>query len=231
MIEWIIALTSALWLGILTSISPCPLATNIAAVSFIGKQVQKPRRILYTGLLYTAGRMLTYIVLGVALVYSLLSAPMVSHHLQKYMNMFLGPLLMLVGMLLLNLIAIPIVSKGWLEGLQQKATAMGMSGAFLLGVLFALSFCPTSAALFFGSLIPLALKYESAWSMPAVYGFATGIPVVAFSIVLGMGGHKIGKAYNSVVAFEKWARYITGVIFILVGIYYTLISVWGISLT
>jgi len=102
--EWILALTSAFWLGILTSISPCPLATNIAAISFVGRRVDSPRKVLISGLLYTAGRMFTYMVLGMVLVASLLSAPSLSHTLQKYMNLALGPLLIVVGMVLLELI-------------------------------------------------------------------------------------------------------------------------------
>jgi len=152
---------SALWLGILTSISPCPLATNIAAISFIGRRIGRTRVVFFTGLLYTLGRMLTYVVLGTLLVTSVLSIPQVSHLLQKYMNKFLGPILILVGMILLELIRFNIPGSGLSEKMQKRVELLGIWGAGLLGIVFALSFCPISAALFFGSLIPLSVKCGS----------------------------------------------------------------------
>ena len=229
MIELLIPLASAFWLGILTAISPCPMATNIAAISFVGRRVGKPSSVLIAGLLYTGGRMLTYLVLGLLLVTSMLSAPWVSHILQKYMNMFLGPLMILVGMILLELFSLKIGGSGVSESLQKKVEAHGVWGAGLLGIVFALSFCPISAALFFGSLLPLALKQQSGILLPAVYGIATGLPVLLFAILLALGANKLGRVYNRVVTFEKWARKITGVLFIIIGVYYCLTSIFGIS--
>lgn len=230
MIEWLIPLASAFWLGILTSISPCPLATNIAAVSYVGRRVDKPSSVLSAGLLYTAGRTLTYLILGVVLVSSMLSTPMLSHVLQKYMNMFLGPVLILVGMILLELIKINFGGRGLNSSLQNKVESCGVWGAGLLGILFALSFCPTSAALFFGSLLPLALNQQSSLLLPALYGIATGLPVLLFSVLLATGANKVAQSYDKIVTFEKWARRITGIIFILVGIYYCLTQLFAISL-
>jgi len=226
---WILG--TALWLGILTSISPCPLATNIAAISFVGRRVGSPWKVFLTGLLYTLGRMLTYLGLGVALVSSLLSAPYVSHLLQKYMNQLLGPLLILVGMVLLELLALNLSAGGIGEKLQKRVESMGMAGALLLGVVFALTFCPVSAALFFGSLIPVAVKVESGVVLPAVFGAATGLPVLVFAVLIALGAKSLGKAFNRVSGFEKWARRITGTVFILVGIYYSLTQVFGVSLS
>lgn len=230
MTDWTIAVASAFWLGVLTSISPCPLATNIAAISFVGRAVDKPGSVLAAGMLYTFGRVLVYTVLGVVLVSSLLSAPTVSHLLQKYMNQLLGPVLILVGMLMLQLISFNAGGSGVSEAMQGKVKAMGVWGAFLLGLIFALSFCPLSAALFFASLLPLAIKQESAVIMPAVYGVATGLPVIFFAVLLATGANKLGKAYNKIVVFEKAARYITGVLFVAVGIYYSLVYIFGVSL-
>lgn len=227
--EWIIAVTSAFWFGILTSISPCPLATNIAAISFVGRQVDSPRKVLISGLLYTGGRMLTYVVLGTVLVASLLSAPSLSYSLQKYMNLALGPLLIVVGMVLLELITFNIGGIGISQAIQDRAKKMNVWGAGLLGILFALSFCPTSAALFFGSVLPLAVKWESGLVMPGVYGIATGLPVLLFAVLLAVGTQKISQTYNRVMAFERWARTITGVLFISVGIYYCLTYIYGMS--
>ncbi len=166
MAEIIIASASAFWLGVLTSISPCPLATNIAAISFVAQNVKDPRRVVVSGCLYTLGRSTVYVVLAVILVTSLLSTPHVSHALQKYMNKILGPILIIVGMILLNLIPIrwPGMSPG--EEFQKRAGKMGMWGAGLLGVGFALSFCPISGALYFGSLLPLSLQHNSKILLP-----------------------------------------------------------------
>ena len=228
MTELLLGIASAFWLGILTSISPCPLATNIAAISFVGRRVESPSKVFLAGLLYTAGRTLTYLVLGVFLVFSLLSAPYVSHLLQKYMNKALGPLLILVGMVLLELISVSFSGSAVSEKMQKRVEVLGMWGALLLGVLFALSFCPVSAALFFGSLIPLALRCESAVILPSAYGIATGLPVLVFAVLIATGAKCVGQAYNKIVPVEKWARRITGAIFILVGIYYCLAHIFGV---
>ncbi|MDD3183666.1 MAG: aromatic aminobenezylarsenical efflux permease ArsG family transporter [Alphaproteobacteria bacterium] len=227
--EYALAIASAFWLGVLTSISPCPLATNVAAMSFVGRRVGSPRRVFLAGSLYTAGRALTYGFLGVILVSSLLSAPTLSNLLQKYMNLALGPLLILVGMILLEMITFSLGNGGIGDGLRKRLEKMGFWGAGLMGIVFALSFCPTSAALFFGSLLPLALKQESGLALPTIYGIATGLPVLLFAVLIAMGAKKVGKAYDSIVHFEYWARKITGGIFIAVGIYYCLTLVFGVS--
>lgn len=228
MAELAIGLATAFWLGFLTSISPCPLATNIAAISYIGQKMSSPKKVLSAGLLYTAGRAATYLVLGVLLTASLLSAPGLSHVLQKYMNQALGPILILVGMILLDLITIPVGSGGFGERLRKKAETFGLAGALLLGVLFALSFCPISAVLFFGSLIPLAVKQQSGVLYPAVYGIATGLPVMVFAFLIALGAGKVAQVYDRMRSFEFWARRITGILFIGVGIYFCLVYIFGV---
>ncbi|MEJ2725751.1 MAG: aromatic aminobenezylarsenical efflux permease ArsG family transporter [Deltaproteobacteria bacterium] len=228
MAELMLPLVSAFWLGVLTSISPCPLATNIVAISFVSRGVESPQKVLFSGLLYTAGRAATYVLLGMLLVASLLSAPFISHVLQKYMNAALGPLLILVGMVLLELISFNI-GGGLNTTVQKRVEAMGLWGAVFLGVLFALSFCPTSAALFFGSLLPLAVNRQSGILLPAVYGVATGLPVLIFAVLLGFGANRLAQAYDRMVAFERWARRITGITFIFVGFYYSLTRIFGLS--
>jgi cytochrome c biogenesis protein CcdA len=225
-----LALASAFWLGLLTSISPCPLATNIAAMSFVGKHVGSPRRVFLAGSLYTAGRALAYALLSVVLVQSLLSAPSLSNALQKYMNLALGPLLILVGMVLLEMISFNIGSSNLTQRLSKKLDDTGTFGAALLGIVLALSFCPTSAALFFGSLIPLALKQESAFAIPVIYGIGTGLPVLVFAVLLALGANKVALAYNKILAFERWARAATGFVFIGVGITYCLTLVFNVTL-
>lgn len=220
--EFFVGAGTAVWLGILTSISPCPLATNIAAISYIGKRIDSPRSVLSSGLLYTLGRALVYVLLGVMLVQSLLSAPQVSHWLQKYMMKILGPLLVLVGMVLLGLIRGGMTSSGVPDAARERADRMGIWGAGFLGVVFALAFCPVSAALFFGSLVPLAVRSGSGILQPALYGVGTALPVVAFSILLASGAGYLGSVFGHVTRFELWARRITGIIFIGIGIYFAL---------
>ncbi|MFC1587633.1 aromatic aminobenezylarsenical efflux permease ArsG family transporter [Planctomycetota bacterium] len=228
MLEFTVGLASALWLGILTSISPCPMATNIAAISYISRNVQSSKRVLLTGLLYTLGRTLTYSVLGVLLVSSLLNAPYVSLILQKYMNKIMGPVLILVGMFLVELISFNMGGGGISEKMQKRVERMGLFGAVLLGVVFALSFCPVSAALFFGSLISVAVKINSSILAPSIYGIGTALPVLVFSVIIVMGAQSLGKAFNIISKVEWWARRITGVIFILAGIYFCLVYIFKI---
>jgi cytochrome c-type biogenesis protein len=227
--EFFLAAVSAVWLGILTSISPCPLATNVAAISYVSRRVDKPGKVLLHGMLYVAGRTMTYGVLGVLLVSSLLSAPALSHMLQKYMHLALGPILIVVGMVLLELISFPLPSFGSGRSMQARIDALGAWGALLLGILFALSFCPVSAALFFGSLLPLAVQHESGVVLPVLYGIATGLPVALFSLIIAFGLQRLAEAYKALTGFEKWARKITGIVFIAIGIYYSLKNSFGFS--
>ena len=219
---------SALWLGILTSISPCPLATNIAAISFIGRHVADPRLVLISGIAYTLGRMITYLVIGIVIVAGVLSIPGIANFLQTYMNKLMGPLLIIVGMFLLELIQLSISGPAAGERIREKAEKGGILGAGLLGIIFALSFCPVSAALFFGSLIPLAVQHESRVLFPALYGIGTALPVVLFAILIAFGAQFVGVAFDNLRRIERWARSITGVVFILAGIYFTLTYIFKV---
>ena len=224
-----VSITTATWLGILTAISPCPLASNVAAISFIGRQMQSRAAVLFSGLLYTSGRTLAYVVLGALLSSGLLAGGELSRFLQKYVNEILGPLLILLGMILLNLIGGGLSIQMAGEGIQNKVQQHGILYAFPLGVLFALSFCPVSAGLFFGALIPLAVNNNSALFLPALYGIGTAIPVVLFAILIAFGSKWLGKAFNAINKVEYFVRTATGLIFILVGFYYSLTHIYGVK--
>jgi cytochrome c biogenesis protein CcdA len=226
--SFLISSFSALWLGILTSVSPCPLATNIAAISFIGKRFNSPRMVTITGLVYTFGRMFTYMILSAIVIGSLLTIPGVSNFLQKYMNRILGPILIIVGMSLLELIKFSTTSINISDNMQKRVTSLGIIGAGLLGIIFALSFCPISAALFFGSLIPLAVQQQSVVVLPFLYGIGTALPVLVFAVLLSISSTLVSKVFSKLTQFELWARRITGSIFILVGIYYCLVYVFRV---
>jgi cytochrome c-type biogenesis protein len=216
------AIGLALWLGILTSVSPCPLASNIAAVSWLGMQSGRPRHVLIAGMLYTLGRIATYTTVGLVLSLGLLSLTALSLDLQRYGNMALGPLLVLAGMFLLELLRIRLPSKGILAFAAERPKRWGLWGAPVLGLLFALSFCPVSGALFFGSLIPLAAGSRQPILVPAAYGVGTAIPVVAVSIALAIGGDAVSRRFTRFSRFEGVARRVTGVIFVGAGAYLSL---------
>ncbi|MBN1577801.1 MAG: hypothetical protein JW913_14670 [Chitinispirillaceae bacterium] len=210
-------ISSALWLGILTSISPCPLATTIAAISYVGRRVEKPRLVLLAGLLYTFGRTLAYVGVAVLVTRSMQLIPGVSMFLQKYMNLAIGPLLVVVGVLLLGIFNFSF-GGGMGGNLQGKVDRMGVWGAGLVGIIFALAFCPVSAGLFFGALIPLALK-NNAVLMSILYGIGTAVPVIAFAVILAFTAHLIGAAFKKLTVIELWVRRVTAVVMILIGIY------------
>jgi cytochrome c biogenesis protein CcdA len=222
-----VAVGAALWLGVLTAISPCPLASNLAAVSFIGRQLGRRGAVLLAGLLYTLGRAAAYAALGSLLAGGLLAAAGLSLFLQKYMNLLLGPVLILVGMVLL----------GWLGGaaslslagdrVQAQVRRGGVGWAFPLGVLFALSFCPVSAGLFFGALVPLAVRQGSRLLLPAAFGVGTALPVLAFALLIAFAAERVGRAFDRVSRFEAWVRRAAAVLFVLAGLYYSLTRVYG----
>ncbi len=224
---WVIF--SALWLGILTAVSPCPLASNIAAISFIGRQLGNKRGVIFSGILYTIGRTLTYIVLGAGIVAGLLASGDVSRFLQQYLNEALGPVLILLGMILLGMIGEKISLNFLGNGIQKKAEKNGVWFAMPLGMIFALSFCPVSAGLFFGALIPLSLKYSSLYILPLVYGIGTALPVIFFAFLIAFGGEYLSKVFNCLTQTEIWVRRIAGILFILAGIYYCLSYIYGIN--
>ena len=222
------AFGTAIWLGILMSISPCPLASNIAALSYLSKNLQSRGAILLSGTSYTLGRVIAYVGVSVLLITGLLTVFSVAQFLQTWTNRVIGPLLILLGIVLLDLIRFPMPDVGSSPRLERLAQG-GSPGAAALGFIFALSFCPISAALFFGSLIPLSVERGSKFIIPALFGIGTAAPVAIFAIMIAFGARSIGKTYERITLFAKWAKRITGVVFILAGVYY-IVTYWlGIS--
>jgi cytochrome c biogenesis protein CcdA len=221
-------LASAVWLGILTSVSPCPLATNIAAVSFISHRITQRNVVFFSGILYTLGRSLTYIILGVLIVKTLVDVPILSDFLQRYANKALGIILILVGMVMLDLLKFPLSLPSVSENTAKKLIEKGQVGSLFLGILFALAFCPVSAALFFGGLIPIAIKAQSGIWLPLVYGIGTGLPVLLFAFLVAAGTGYINNLYYRITRIEFYTKKVTGIIFILVGIYYVLAYIFEV---
>jgi cytochrome c-type biogenesis protein len=217
-----LASLSALWLGILTSVSPCPLATNIAAIGFVGREVTRPAAVLMSAFAYMAGRMLTYVVLAFILAAGVLAIPDVSFFLEKYANSVLGPILILTGMFVLDLLRLnlPDFDKSAVAG--SLASKCGAAAPFAMGAVFALAFCPVSGALYFGSLMPLTLKFKSSLIIPVVYAVGSALPVVLASLLLSVGAKSVGETFNLMSAFESKARRATGIVFVAAGIYLSL---------
>lgn len=222
MIELLMAFVSALWLGILTSISPCPLTANIAAISYVGGRIEKPSKVLIGGMLYTLGRIIVYLGLGIAIVYGATSIPGLSFKLQSIMEPILGPLFIVVGLLLLGLFSFNIGGKGISDKMRTRIDKMGIWGAIPLGIILGLAFCPVSAALFFGSLIPLAIERGDPFVLPTLYGLGTGAPVIVFAFLFAFAAHRVAEMYNKITFAEIWIRRITAGILIILGIYLTI---------
>lgn len=228
MSDWILAAATAVWLGVLTSISPCLMATNIAAISFLARRVASPGRALVAGLSYMAGQAAAYVVLGGLVVESLLSAPLVSHWLQTYLLKLLGPLLIVTAVFLLELIEVRLGGGRLRAWAQQKAAAGGYGFGALLGVAFALTFCPVTAAFYFGGLVPLAIARESSVVLPLSFAIGVAAPVLLFALVIVLAANQLGRVFADVGRAEWWARRVTGALFLLIGLYFTLEFTLGV---
>lgn len=210
---------TALVLGLMTAISPCPLATNITAVGFISKDIENRNRVFINGLLYTLGRAISYTVIPLVIF---LGADQFkfSGFFQQYGEKLLGPVLIIIGLLMLDVIKMNIPGVSRLASKMEKKTSWGYFDAILLGMIFALAFCPYSGVLFFGMLVPMTVASASGLYLPVVFAIATGIPVIIFAWILAFSVGSIGGVYNKMKNFEIWFRRVISVLFIVVGIYY-----------
>lgn len=220
-----IPLLTAFVLGIMTAISPCPLAVNITATAYLSKDISDKKRVLFNGLFYTAGRMFSYTVLA-GIIYFGASKLHIAKWFQQINSLWIGVALIIIGILMLDFIKlnIPFLSN-WTSRLSEKQNKRNYWTAFLLGVLFALAFCPYSGILYFGALIPLTIASNEGLLLPPVYSFATGLPVIIIAFLLAYSIANIGKFYNKIKSFELWFRRIVAGIFIGIGIYYVIINI------
>ena len=219
-----IPVLTAFLLGLITAIAPCPLATNIAAVAYISRNVTDRKYAVITGALYTLGRMVSYSVLGILIIVVGLEIPGVSSFVQDVGEQILGPILIIVGLLMLFIDRLSFGRGGGkLAALGGKVASWGMIGGFLLGIIFALAFCPYSAVLFFGALMPVALKSTGGAALPAVFAIGTGLPVLIFGTLLSVGVAGVANWLNAITRAERIIRIIVSIIFIGVGIYYVVL--------
>ena len=211
-------LLAALALGLLTAIAPCPLATNITATAFIAKTINSQKKVLLSGLLYTLGRMFSYTLIG-SIIYFGASTFQIAKLLQGNGEKYIGFVLVILGLIMLDIIKLNFIKGGnWIEKLSDKFKTKGLLGAFLLGALFALAFCPYSGALFFGMLIPMTIK--SGLVMPVLFSIGTGLPVILFAFIIAFSMEKLGMYFKAVTKIEKIMRIVAGITFIITGLYY-----------
>lgn len=213
---------TAFLLGLLTAISPCPLATNIAAIGFIGRDIESRRVVFRNGLLYTLGRIMAYTVLGVILIAVLKEGASI-FGIQKFMARYgeiaVGPALLLIGLLMLFGDRLNFPSFGF-KGGGERWTRHGGWGALLLGVLFALAFCPTSGMFYFGILVPMSATATAGYLFPVLFAVATALPVLIVAWVLAFSAHRIGEVYGKIQTIRKWMNVVAGIMFFVIGVYY-----------
>src|SRR6056297_450980 len=213
---------TAFVLGLMTAISPCPLATNITAIGFISKDIEDKKRVFLSGLVYTLGRAIAYT--GLALVIFIGADQFeISGWFQKYGEKIIGPLLIIIGVLMLDLIKINMPGIGKLTKKFQEKSKHTYWDVLILGILFALAFCPYSGVLYFGMLIPMTVTSASGLYLPVIFALATGIPVIIFAWLIAYTVSGVGKVYNRLKNFEIWFRRVISVLFIGVGIYYVIV--------
>ena len=213
---------SALLLGLMTAISPCPLATNITAIGFISKDIKNRKSVFVNGLLYTLGRAISYTIIAMVIYFGA-DQFRFSGFLQLYGQKTLGPLLIIIGLFMLDIIKINFPGVSGITSKMESKTHWGYFDAILLGMVFALAFCPYSGVLYFGMLVPMTVASVSGLYLPFVFALATGIPVIIFAWILAFSIGSLAGIYNKMKNFEIWFRRVVAVLFILVGAYYIFI--------
>lgn len=215
------ALTTFL-LGLLTALSPCPLATNIAAIGYISRNIENQRRVFHKGLLYTLGRIVSYTLLGIILIIILKEGSSmfgIQKTIGKWGETALGPILMVIGLFMLFGSRLNLPKFGF-NGDAENLAGKGNLGAFLIGILFALAFCPTSGVFYFGILIPMSATVSGGYVLPVIFAIATALPVLVISWILAFSMQSIGSFYGKMQTIQKWLNVFVGILFVLTGIYY-----------
>ncbi len=218
-----IPILSAFLLGLMTAISPCPLATNITATAFISKNITNKKMVFLSGIIYSLGRGFSYTLLGVIFYFGANQ-----FHTKKFFMVngekFLGPLLIIIGLIMLNVIKLNFLGKSnFTEKLTDKFKDKGLLGSFLIGAIFALAFCPYSGVLYFGTLIPMTISNSKGLYLPLIFAFGTGLPVILFTYLLAFTAGKVSLFYTKIAKIEKIMRTVAGIVFVLSGLYYVAI--------
>lgn len=221
-----IPLLAAFALGLLASISPCAIGTNVTALAYICKCADDRRKTLVSGTMYAAGRAFSYITLGLGLVYLGINMTGLSRFLRNS-NYILGPFFILAALIMLDVLKLKIFKGRFTAFVWKKLPADRLWGSFMLGTLFALVFCPYDAVLFFGILIPLAIKtIAGGVTLPAAFALGTGLPVLLLALLFSLGASRAWKSAERAAKFEKYARKVAGVAFLGAGVYYVVQRIW-----
>lgn len=210
---------TAFVLGLMTAISPCPLATNISAIGFISRNIENRKTVFYNGIIYTLGRAFSYTLLAIVIFFGA-SKLDISLLFQGWGEKLLGPLMIVIGLFMLDVIKIKLPGFTQLTGKLGEKSKSSYWSTFLLGMVFAVAFCPYSAVLYFAMLIPMTVASASGLYLPVVFAVATGLPVILFAWLLAFAVGNVGKLYNRIKVFEYWFRRVVSVVFIAVGLYY-----------
>lgn len=214
---------TAFILGLLTAISPCPLATNIAAIGFISKNIEDRKAIFMRGIYYTAGRVLAYTVLGIILISILKEGASmfgIQKAISKWGELLIGLVLLIIGLFMLFGHKLNLPKFGFDGSNSEKLAGKGSWGALLLGVLFAMAFCPSSGIFYFGMLIPMSVTATVGWLLPVLFAVATALPVLVVAWILAFSVEKVGEVYGKIQTIQKWLNIVVGTLFVIVGIYY-----------
>jgi cytochrome c biogenesis protein CcdA len=219
-----IPLFTAFILGIMTAISPCPLAMNITATAYLSKEITDKKRVFFNGIFYTLGRIFSYTALA-SIIFFGANKFHIARWFQQIDGIWIGIALVVIGVLMLDIIKfhIPFISK-WTSRVSEKQTKRNYWSAFIMGVSFALAFCPYGAILYFGGLIPLTLASSTGLLLPPVFALATGLPVIIIAFLLAYSVSNVGKFYNNMKTFEKWFKWVVAAVFIVIGIYYIVLN-------
>jgi len=215
-----IPVLSAFLLGLLATLGPCTMATNVAALAYISREFKSGKYAVLTASLYTLGRMLTYTVIGALIIFAGMEISGASVFLQSIAGIVLGPFLIVIGIVLLFIDRVSFSAGNRLSDLGSKVAKWGIIGGLPLGALFALAFCPYSAVLYFAVLIPLSFKTASGVTLPAFFAIGTGLPVLVFGFLITLGLNRLAGVFNAVGKAQRIIRTILAAVFIAIGIYY-----------
>jgi len=218
-----IPLVSALLFGLIGATAPCQLSTNVAALAFLSRGVSNPSRVWGQTLAFVVGKVTVYLLVGGAVValglqisqFSGTAIPVV-----VFARRALGPLLVVVGLFLLGVLKTQFTLGGrfsaWLE--EKAGRRQGLIPAYLLGVAFSFTFCPTLFWLFFGLTIPLAIASPGGLLFPGVFAMGTALPVLALAALLTSGVVGVRETVKRFKAADVWIQRVVGGLFILIGI-------------
>lgn len=214
------ALLTSLLLGFLMILDPCTLFTSIAAIGYIDREMQNRKRVLITGGMFVMGKLVTYVLLSIPFIMGA-HTDGIHHFLEHWGEPLLAAFMLVCGVLLLfsghhHHDHDHGVSK-WLQTVDDKSSWLW---AFMLGIFFAIAFCPHRLMYFF-TMIEMSVSLESAWTwvMPVVFGLGTGLPIMVLAWLISYSVVNTEVLTKKVQSFEKWFRYACAVLFLGFGVY------------